>query len=320
VQITRSLSLLKRGAQNLLLNRPLCVSFEVTRNCNARCRHCHLGEPLNEKRAAPEVFGRICRELKPVVAQVSGGEPLLRDDIEAIVRALQRKNRAPVIVLTTNGSLLTLEKYQRLLAAGVDHFSVSFDFPDQRHDEFRKIPGLFARITDLLEALNANGGHAVTLACVVHRENLRDLLDIAELGRKWRAHVNFSTYTWMRTRERELLIPPEEIAELKSTIDRLREHKRRYGIVRTSDFVFRKMIEYFELGALPGCRAGERFLVVNPDGSFSPCGLIMGEYRTQDEVVRQFSQSNTCADCYTSIRGNSEKPVRYLIADNLGGH
>lgn len=318
--MTRSLSLLKRGAVNYCSGRPLCVSFEVTRNCNARCRHCHLGEPIDEERAAPEVFGKICRELKPVVAQVSGGEPLLRDDIEAIVGALRRKNRAPVVVLTTNGSLLTPDKYRRLFDAGVDHFSISCDFPDERHDEFRKIPGLFGRIKDLLGSLKANGGHAVTLACVVHRENLRDLLDIAELGRKWGAHVNFSAYTWLRTSERELLIPPEELAELKTVIARLREHKRRYGVVRTSDFVFRKMIEYFEHGALPGCRAGERFLVVNPDGSLSPCGLIMGEYRSQREVVERFSRQNTCADCYTSIRGNSEKPARYLIMDNLGGH
>ena len=39
---------------------------------------------------------------------------------------------------------------------------------------------------------------------------------------------------------------------------------------------------------MPGCRAGEKFMVVNPEGTISPCGLIIGSYDSQQEVVDCF--------------------------------
>src|SRR5512134_3212720 len=104
----RALRIGGRAFANYVVGRPLCVSFEVTHNCNARCKHCHLGPPLAEELASPQRYGELCREIKPVVAMVSGGEPLLRRELEDIIRALRRENRPPHIVLTTNGSLLTL--------------------------------------------------------------------------------------------------------------------------------------------------------------------------------------------------------------------
>jgi len=317
-EITRSLALAGRALSTYVRRRPLCVSFEVTHNCNARCRHCHLGPPKAETLAPPERYGELCRELKPIVAQVSGGEPLLRDDLDAIVRALSRKNRPPHVVLTTNGALLTKERHQRLREAGVCDFSLSFDYPDERHDDFRRIPGLFGRIDTLMRGLSSNGTrHGVTLACVVQRGNFRELPAIAEKAREWKAGVNFSAYTWLRTGDRGMLVSREELEELRAVIARLIEHKRRHGNVFTSDYVLARMPEYFERAGVPGCRAGERFLVVNPDATLSPCGLIMRDCRTRDELLRTFTRGNECDSCYTSLRANTEKPARWLIRDSL---
>ena len=90
MKFSRTMACAKRGAQNYFSKRPFCVSFEVTYRCNARCQHCHLGDPIkNEKIASPERFGELAREIRPVVAQVSGGEPLLRKDLEDIIRAIR---------------------------------------------------------------------------------------------------------------------------------------------------------------------------------------------------------------------------------------
>lgn len=316
--IARTLAFAGRALKSYMTHRPLCVSFEVTHNCNARCKHCHLGPPRPENLAPAQRYGELCRELKPVVAQVSGGEPLLRDDLEAIVAALVRKNRPPHVVLTTNGALLTKERHQRLKQAGVCDFSLSFDYPDERHDDFRHIPGLFGRIDTLMRGLSANGTrHGVTLACVVQSGNFRELPAIAKKALEWKAGVNFSAYTWLRTGDRGMLVPKEELQELRDVIARLKEHKRRHGNVFTSDYVLARMPEYFERGGFPGCRAGERFLVVNPDGTLSPCGLIMRDCRTRDELVRTFTRTNDCESCYTSLRANTEKPASWLVRDTL---
>lgn len=149
----RALSLVYRGLRNYLTKRPLCISFEVTHSCNAKCIHCHLHGPVEEQRASPERLGEICRELSPVVAQASGGEPLLRKDLEQIIHAWRVPNRAPFIVVTTNATLLTLERYRSLREAGVAEFSISLDYPDDRHDTFRGVPGLFRRIEKLIQDL-----------------------------------------------------------------------------------------------------------------------------------------------------------------------
>ena len=316
----RTASLAGRGVVNLLRQRAFCISFEVTYNCNARCGHCHLGGPANdpnEVRAPASRFGELARRFKPVVAQVSGGEPLLRPDLEDIVRAIRVPDRAPFVVLTTNGFLLTRERYERLIAAGVDEFSLSFDFPDERHDTFRAIPGLLGRITRLLESFGPGERKQITLSGVVHRDNFRDLEALAERARAWGVKMNFSTYTWLRTNKKELMIPAAEMAELKGVIGRLLEHKRRHDTIYTSDYVFRNMIAFFEHGAVPDCQAGRRFFVVNPSGSVSPCGLIIKNYESPAQIRDEFLAHNDCTACYTSIRGGSERPLRYLVGDNL---
>jgi MoaA/NifB/PqqE/SkfB family radical SAM enzyme len=169
-----------------------------------------------------------------------------------------------------------------------------------------------------MRSLSSNGHrHGVTLACVVQRGNFRELPAIAEKALEWNAGVNFSSYTWLRTGNREMLIPPEELDELRAVLARLLEHKRRHGNIFTSDFVFAKMPEYFERSGVPGCRAGERFLVVNPDGTLSPCGLILRDCRTRAELLHSFTRNNDCGSCYTSLRANTEKPAYWMIRDTL---
>ena len=255
--------------------------------------------------------------MKPLVAQVSGGEPLLRRDIEDIIRAIRRPDKAPYVVLTTNGALLTREKYFRLREAGVDEISLSLDYPDERHDEFRGIPGLFRKIRDIVADLNQGDDRAITLSCVVQRDNFRDLINLAELARSWNLRMNFSTYTWLRTSNPDYLLEASEIEELRDVLGRVREHKRKYRVIYTSDFIFDKMVEFFEKRSLAGCRAGKRFVVVNPDGSLSPCGLIIKDFRSLKKIKKEFLATNTCEFCFTSIRANTEKPLKWLIMDSL---
>lgn len=315
--ILRYLSLARRGVANYSWHRPFCVSFEVTYTCNARCKHCHLGGQAEENRASAERYGELSRELRPVVAQVSGGEPLLRGDVEDIVRAIRRPGKAPFVILTTNGSLLTPQKYFDLRRAGVDEFSLSLDYPDERHDAFRGIPGLFRRIEALVKELSHENDRAITLSCVIQRDNFREILRMAELAREWGMRLNFSTYTWLRTKDMDYMLRKEDISEFKSILNALVEFKKGHDTVYTSDYIFKKMVEYFENGEIPHCRAGERFFVVNPTGTLSPCGLIIRDYSRRKEIRERFMPSNDCTYCYTSIRAATERPARYLITDNL---
>jgi len=315
----RTLSLVKRGISNYFTKRPLSVSFEVTYSCNCHCKHCHLGGIVKgEKKATPERFGELCRETRPVVAQISGGEPLMRKDLEQIVEAMRRPNRAPYIVITTNGVLLNKDRYESLIKAGVDQFSISLDYPDERHDEFRGARGLFNRIEKLVTELNTGNGKAITLSCVVQKDNFRDLIKIVELSEKWGVQVNFSTYTWLRTNDKSYVLDKDDLIEFREIVKQLLGLRKKYNNFFASEYTFNRMIQFYDNEGIPGCKAGEKFYIVNPDGTFSPCGLFITRYKTKEEIKEKFIKTNTCIACNTSIRSNCEKPVRFLIKDNLG--
>ena len=124
------------------------MSFEVTFNCNADCQHCNWSRHLKiEEPCLPrETWGDLLAEFRPVVAQVSGGEPLLRRDIYDIVSEMRRRDPLAVFVLTTNAQVLNEERYERLHACGVDELSISLDYPDDRHNEYRSLRRSFERL------------------------------------------------------------------------------------------------------------------------------------------------------------------------------
>lgn len=313
--LSHTISLAKRAIGNYFTKRPFCVSFEVTFNCNALCKHCNRGGPVEEQRVTPERYGEISRQIKPLVAQLSGGEPLLRNDLEQIVDALSVPKRAPYIVVITNGVLLTKERYCRLREAGADRFSLSLDYPDERHDEFRGVPGLFSHITTLIKELSSENNKEITLCCVIQSDNFKELVRMAELAREWNVSITFSAYTCLRTNDESFMLSSEELEEFREIIERLLDFNKKHRNIFTSDYVFKVIPDFFKHGYIPNCRTGERFLNVNPEGTLSPCGLIRTDYQSQKELREKFSKSNTCVYCYTSIRANSEKPAKYLIKD-----
>jgi MoaA/NifB/PqqE/SkfB family radical SAM enzyme len=315
--VRRTLSLAKRGFRNHLTKRPFCISFEITHSCNAKCKHCHLHGPVEEDRASPEKLGEICRDLSPVVAQASGGEPMLRRDLDQIIRAWKVPNKAPFIVVTTNATLLTQDKYQNLREAGVDEFSVSLDYPDERHDEFRGVPGLFNKIENLVKGLDAQKDKAISLCCVIQSNNFRLLPEMAELANEWDVRLNFSAYNTLRTHDKGYMLSGDDLEEFKEIIPVLLEKQKKHRKIRTPKDVLWNMVKYFQQGYMPDCRTGEKFFNVNPNGTLSPCGLIITDYETKEEFLEDFCKKNTCVYCYTSLRANTERPFLSVAKEHL---
>src|SRR5688500_17148915 len=142
VPLRESIRIIARGSQNWIAERPIVVSFEVTDACVCYCRHCDHGGPRAESRnMQPADYRRYMEVLRPCVVQVSGGEPLMRNDLADVVRNIKEPSGLPYIILVSTWSLMTEERYLELRKAGVDQFSVSLDFPDRRHDDFRCYPG-----------------------------------------------------------------------------------------------------------------------------------------------------------------------------------
>lgn len=314
------LKLIRQGLSNIIKKKPLAISLEITHSCNCNCRHCDKGGIIpNEKLASPERFSEIVEILKPLFAQISGGEPLLRADVFDIIKKIKVCGGPPHIVFVTNARFLNEEKYLQLKEIGVDEFSISLDYPDERHDENRCVPGLYKHLNDLIPRLADYHNNDITLISVIRKENLNDLPKLAEHAVKWNAAINFSTYTPLRTGDHtKSVTTQEELELLRRQLDHLIHFKRKTGRVFTTETVLNRYHEFFANGSyMPNCQAGYRSLVVNPDGRLVPCAMQKKAFHKQADLINGFSKTNTCGGCYVSMRANTEKSFGLLLKDGL---
>ena len=320
-KLDRSLALrmTARGTVNYARKRPLAVSFELTHSCTCNCLHCdHGGLKPREKRLTAEDYRKLERELKPILLQLSGGEPLLREDLLDIVRAVKEESGMPYLIVVSNGSRLTEELYLECLEAGVNQFSISLDFPDERHDEFRKFTGLFEHLSNTIPKLTAHGHRNIVMNTAITRWNLPYLEACYEKANEWGASISYSAYTAKRTGESEYDIrDPKDRELLKTTIGRLLAVKENNGCIVNSDWTLTGTYDFFKNDGAPGCKAGERYMVVNPDGTMRPCSMFDCKYKSHGEMYQDFVKNNTCDACYVSIRAYLSEGYWKLLGDNI---
>jgi MoaA/NifB/PqqE/SkfB family radical SAM enzyme len=321
--LVESLGVIGRGTLNWMAGRPVVVSFEVTDSCTCWCRHCDHGGPKEDSgNLKPADYRRYMDVLKPCVVQVSGGEPLLRDDVVDIVRNIKRPSGLPYTILVSNWSLMTEERYLELRAAGVHQFSVSLDFPDERHDAFRRHPGLYAHLGRLVPRLAALGYDDIVLNSCITSENVGEIEAMADQAREWGVNICYSAYSVRRTGCRDYFLnTPEQLAQMNRGFDRVEAQRDHTNWIVNSTGTLEGTRDYFENGGAPGCTAGWRFLVVTARGELQPCSMQFQRYGLDEQprMVREFTRTNTCDQCYVSIRSYLDKPFPELLWENVSG-
>jgi MoaA/NifB/PqqE/SkfB family radical SAM enzyme len=305
-----SIKIARRGIHNFITGHPITVSYEVTLSCNCNCRHCDLGGMRrDENQLKPVDYANLTRLFNPVMAQISGGEPLLREDIVEVARAIKQPDGMPCLIFVTNGTLLNEEIYLQLREAGVNQFSVSLDFPDQRHDEFRRRRGLYEHLERTVPQLARLGYQDIILNTVITKANLKEILPIARRAEEWGVFISYSVYTPRRTGSREYCIDTEEDLQLlRQTIDELIELTKRSNFITNPKSMLQDTLKFVEQGGIPNCKSGLKFFVVTPEGDLIPCSLHRDKkYSTHKEMIEKFYRTNQCGDCYVGIRSYSER-------------
>jgi MoaA/NifB/PqqE/SkfB family radical SAM enzyme len=150
----------------------------VTYRCNARCHMCNTWQHPSE--AAEELRAEDLESLPRLdFANITGGEPFLRDDLDDIVRLLQTK--AKRIVISTNGYyteriVALAERYPKL------GFRISLEGLPAANDELRGIPNGFDHGLRSLLRLRALGVKDIGFGITLSDRNADDLLELYELA------------------------------------------------------------------------------------------------------------------------------------------
>jgi MoaA/NifB/PqqE/SkfB family radical SAM enzyme len=216
---------------------------------------------------------------------------------------------------------MTEERYLELRRAGVDEFCVSLDFPDERHDDFRQYPGLYAHLNDIVPKLAAYGYDDILMNNCITAANVNEINAVADKVREWGVNLNYSAYSPRRTGCRDYFLhDPKQLSVLKNQLERIKSRMNRSNWITNNTTTLDATIRYFETGGAPHCKAGLRWLVVTSDGFLQPCSMQFKRYglNEQPKMVEEFTRHNRCDECYVSIRSYLDKTFPQLVRENVG--
>jgi MoaA/NifB/PqqE/SkfB family radical SAM enzyme len=299
--------------------RPVLVHFEVTLRCNARCGFCDYWKTDAAAKASElRSFVDAARHFDPMLVTWTGGEPLLRKDLEDLVAAVDRAVRLKYATLITHGAMLSAERARSLWDAGVHQFNISLDYLDERHDRARGIPGLVDRIMRNVGDMRAAGIDNVRFNSVIKDDNLDQIVPIVKRAESLGCGVNFSVYTDSKNGNRAHLVRAEQLAEVEAVVAELLAYKRRRrGVITNSDYYLEQIPRYLRGEMTEPCRSGIDTIHITPTGHVKRCpdfptDFHWSAYRTYEPIA--------CNACYYACRGEAQAPIRIRsrVADVMG--
>ncbi|MGZ8379917.1 MAG: radical SAM protein [Gemmatirosa sp.] len=299
--------------------RPVLVHFEVTLRCNARCGFCDYWKtPAEAKADEVKSFANAARYFNPMLVTWTGGEPLLRRDLEELVSAVDGAVRLKYVTLITHGGMLTPERATSLWDAGINQFNVSLDYLDGRHDVARGIPGLTERIFRTVDAMRARGIDNVRFNTVIKDDNLAQVLPIVERAEALGCGVNLSVYTDSKNGNTAHLIQGGQSAEVDDLVARLLAFKRRRrGVITNSDYYLEQIPRYLRGEMTEPCRSGIDTIHVSPTGGVRRCPDFPTDFHWTE--FKQYEPID-CNACYYACRGEAQAPIRIVsrVQDVMG--
>lgn len=294
--------------------------WECTLRCNVACRHC--GSDCRVCAAQPDMpvadFLKVIDEITPhvepgqLLVVFTGGEALLREDLEACGRELYRRGYPWGLV--SNGLLMTRERLDSLLGAGMHTATISLDGFEEAHNWLRRHPKSFEQALNAVCMLAEEPEITWDVVTCVNQKNIQDLPlfkdFLIEMGvKQWRL---FTIFPVGRAAESpELQLTDQQFTWLLNFIRLCRQE----GKIRTS-YGCEGFLGNYEgevRDSIFHCQAGISTASVLADGSISGCPSIRAnfhqgsiykdaltevwEHRFLPYRDRSWARKGQCADC-----------------------
>ena len=283
----RSIRMVAKGLAST--RHPLLVHIIPTRRCNLACTYCNEYDDVSDPVPTEEMFRRIDRlgEMGTGIITISGGEPLLHPDLDAIIARIRKHGM--IAGLITNGYLLVADRIARLNRAGLEYLQISIDNvkPDDVSKKSLKVLdqklALLAEHADFHVNINSVLGSGVC--------DSEDALKVAhraiELGFTSTVgiiHDGNGQLQPLGEREQQIF---EEIMSLgKKSFSRLNHFQ--HNIAKGRENKWR-------------CRAGSRYLYICEDGLVHYCSQQRGypgiplENYSDEQRHKEFVTKKGCA-------------------------
>ncbi|MCW5626706.1 MAG: pyrroloquinoline quinone biosynthesis protein PqqE [Burkholderiales bacterium] len=253
-------------------SNPMWLLAEITYKCPLHCVFCY--NPIDYTRYGPELDTdgwlkvlREGRELGCTQLGFSGGEPLMRDDLEILIAEARRLGYYSNLI--TSGIGLTEKRIAAFKEAGLDHIQLSFQDSTREMNDWLSSTKTFElkkRVAELIQKYD----YPMVLNCVLHRHNIdhvEQILEMAEqLGAEYVELANTQYYAWAFENKEQLLPSRDQLQRAEAVTNRFRE---RVGAAMKVYFV----VPDYHADRPKACMNGwgSLFITVTSDGVVLPC-------------------------------------------------
>ena len=270
--------------------KPLWLLAELTYRCPLQCPYC--SNPLDIARYSNELstaeWIRVFREARALGAVqlgLSGGEALVRKDLEALIA--EAHDLGFYTNLLTSGIGLDETRIRAFKEAGLDHIQVSFQASSAELNDFIAGRDSFQQKLEVARLVKQYG-YPMVLCFVLHRHNTDYVEQILEMAHALRAdYVELATtqyYGWALLNRDHLLPTREQVERAEAVAHRYQETLK--GKMRTL-YVVPDYYEDRPKACMKGW--GSLFLTIAPDGTALPCHAAGGLPGLEFPKVRERS-------------------------------
>lgn len=304
---------------------PRVLAWEVTRSCNLSCKHCRAAAekgPYSGELSTAEckkLLDNIASFAKPIII-LTGGEPMLRDDIYEI--ASYGTSLGLRMVMAPCGALLTKESCQRLIDAGIKRISLSIDGKNaQSHDSFRGVSGSFQDVMNGIKAAKSVGLE-FQINTTVTKLNIEELPEIFSIAEELGA-ASFHPFLLVPTGRGKALaefeIEPEKYEEVLHWFYEQREKSSMtikptcaphyYRILRQREKAAGRLVtpKTHGLDAMTkGCLGGQGFGFISHRGIVQMCGFLEEEAGDIRKLGYNFQQIWEHSPFFQEIRRSAD--------------
>lgn len=253
--------------------QPLWLLAEVTYRCPLHCAFCYNPTDYakyTQNELTTEQWIKVLRDARKLGALqlgISGGEPLLRDDIEEIVREAHTLGYYSNLI--TSGVGLTEKRIDEFKAGGLDHIQLSMHDITEEINNFITDTKTF-QLKKKVAAMIKDRGYPMVLNVVIHRYNIghiKEILEMAEaLGADYVELANTQYYGWSLVNRSQLMPTREQIDHAEAVTN---EFRQKVGNKMKIYFVVPDYFSERPKKCMNGW--GEVFMIVTAEGTVLPC-------------------------------------------------
>ncbi len=253
--------------------QPLWLLAEITYRCPLHCAFCYNPTDYakyTQNELTTEQWIKVlqdARKLGALQLGISGGEPLLRDDIEEIVREAHKLGYYSNLI--TSGVGLTEKRIDEFKAGGLDHIQLSMHDITEEINNFITNTKTF-QLKKKVAAMIKDRGYPMVLNVVIHRYNIGhigEILEMAEaLGADYVELANTQYYGWSLVNRSQLMPTKEQIDQAEAITNAFRQ---RVGNKMKVYFVVPDYFSDRPKKCMNGW--GEVFMIVTAEGTVLPC-------------------------------------------------